>query len=46
MLYLVMTIQFVQFLPDLRLDIWEGKEVNLEQCPRLKLQQQCIKYLG
>ncbi|KVH93753.1 hypothetical protein Ccrd_004191, partial [Cynara cardunculus var. scolymus] len=28
------------------LDIWEGKEVNLEQCPRLKLQQQCIKYLG
>ncbi|KVI00861.1 hypothetical protein Ccrd_020882, partial [Cynara cardunculus var. scolymus] len=33
--------------PELRrLDIWEGKEVNLEQCPRLKLQQQCIKYLG
>ncbi|KAL4035120.1 hypothetical protein IC575_003795 [Cucumis melo] len=29
------------------LDIGEGKEVNLvEQCPRLKLQQQCIKYLG
>ncbi|WZY95625.1 hypothetical protein YC2023_067954 [Brassica napus] len=30
-----------------RLDIGEGKEVNLvEKCPRLKLQQQCIKYLG
>ncbi|MQM20051.1 hypothetical protein Taro_053065 [Colocasia esculenta] len=29
------------------LDIGEGKEVNLEQhCPRWKLQQQCIKYLG
>ncbi|XP_038878271.1 IQ domain-containing protein IQM2-like [Benincasa hispida] len=29
------------------LDIGEGKEVNLvEQCPRSKLQQQCIKYLG
>ncbi|KAL0390379.1 UNVERIFIED_CONTAM: IQ domain-containing protein IQM2 [Sesamum calycinum] len=30
-----------------RLDIGEGKEVNLiEKCPRSKLQQQCIKYLG
>ncbi|XP_039064078.1 IQ domain-containing protein IQM2-like [Hibiscus syriacus] len=28
------------------LDIGEGKEVNIEQCPRSKLQQQCIKYLG
>ncbi|XP_022153743.1 IQ domain-containing protein IQM2-like [Momordica charantia] len=29
------------------LDIGEGKEVNLvEKCPRSKLQQQCIKYLG
>ncbi|KAF8041111.1 hypothetical protein BT93_B3128 [Corymbia citriodora subsp. variegata] len=28
------------------LDIGEGKEVNLEECPRAKLQQQCIKYLG
>ncbi|KAK4855537.1 hypothetical protein QYF36_008353 [Acer negundo] len=28
------------------LDIGEGKEVNFEKCPRLKLQQQCIKYLG
>ncbi|GMI74280.1 hypothetical protein like AT3G13600 [Hibiscus trionum] len=28
------------------LDIGEGKEVNIEQCPRPKLQQQCIKYLG
>ncbi|KAK8962406.1 hypothetical protein KSP40_PGU018898 [Platanthera guangdongensis] len=28
------------------LDVGEGKEVNLEACLRLKLQQQCIKYLG
>ncbi|XP_031282503.1 IQ domain-containing protein IQM6 [Pistacia vera] len=29
------------------LDIGEGREVNLlERCPRSKLQQQCIKYLG
>lgn len=29
------------------LDIGEGKDVNLvEKCPRWKLQQQCIKYLG
>lgn len=29
------------------LDIGEGKEVNLvEKCPRPKLHQQCIKYLG
>ncbi|RDY04491.1 IQ domain-containing protein IQM2, partial [Mucuna pruriens] len=28
------------------LDIGEGKEVNLEKCPRSKIQQQCIKYLG
>ncbi|WVZ96899.1 hypothetical protein U9M48_042479 [Paspalum notatum var. saurae] len=28
------------------LDIGEGKEVNLEKCPRSKLQSQCIKYLG
>ncbi|KAF5768598.1 hypothetical protein HanRHA438_Chr14g0648721 [Helianthus annuus] len=29
------------------LDIGEGKEINLvEKCPRSKLQQQCIKYLG
>ncbi|WJX33295.1 IQ domain-containing protein iqm2 [Trifolium repens] len=28
------------------LDIGEGKEINLEKCPRTKLQQQCIKYLG
>ncbi|KAA3471662.1 Myeloid differentiation primary response MyD88 [Gossypium australe] len=32
--------------PRHRLDIGEGKEVNIEKCPRLKLQQQCIKYLG
>jgi hypothetical protein len=28
------------------LDIGEGKEINLEKCPRSKLQSQCIKYLG
>ncbi|KAF9688603.1 hypothetical protein SADUNF_Sadunf01G0005400 [Salix dunnii] len=28
-----------------RLDIGEGKEANLEKCPRSKLQQQCIRYL-
>ncbi|KAL2535159.1 calmodulin-binding family protein [Abeliophyllum distichum] len=28
------------------LDIGEGKEVYLQRCPRSKLQQQCIKYLG
>ncbi|KAF5197259.1 Iq domain-containing protein iqm2 [Thalictrum thalictroides] len=29
------------------LDIGDGKEVNLvDKCPRSKLQQQCIKYLG
>ncbi|KAM7261806.1 hypothetical protein ACFE04_020883 [Oxalis oulophora] len=28
------------------LDIGEGKEVNHERCPRQKLLQQCIKYLG
>lgn len=29
-----------------RLDIGEGKEVNLEKCHRNKLQSQCVKYLG
>lgn len=28
------------------LDVGDGKEVNLEKCPRYTLQQQCIKYLG
>ncbi|XP_021728816.1 IQ domain-containing protein IQM2-like [Chenopodium quinoa] len=28
------------------LDIGEGKEVSTERCSRIKLQQQCIKYLG
>ncbi|XP_059667465.1 IQ domain-containing protein IQM3-like [Cornus florida] len=28
------------------LDIGDGKEVELKQCPRSKLRQQCIKYLG
>ncbi|KAL5229265.1 hypothetical protein ABZP36_017530 [Zizania latifolia] len=30
-----------------RLDVGEGKDVNLEEhCPRWKLHKQCIKYLG
>ncbi|CAN6206202.1 unnamed protein product [Urochloa humidicola] len=28
------------------LDVGEGREINLERCPRSKLQSQCIKYLG
>lgn len=28
------------------LDIGDGKELNLESCPRIKLQGQCIRYLG
>ncbi|KAF5948120.1 hypothetical protein HYC85_014077 [Camellia sinensis] len=28
------------------LDIGDGKEVDLKECPRSKLQQQCIIYLG
>ncbi|CAN4096481.1 unnamed protein product [Withania somnifera] len=28
------------------LDVGDGKEINLEKCPRTKLQHQCIKYLG
>ncbi|GKV13982.1 hypothetical protein SLEP1_g24927 [Rubroshorea leprosula] len=28
------------------LDVGQGKEVNLEKCPRNILQRQCIKYLG
>ncbi|KAF2307602.1 hypothetical protein GH714_030106 [Hevea brasiliensis] len=28
------------------LDIGDGKELDLQECPRSKLRQQCIKYLG
>ncbi|CAI0627937.1 unnamed protein product [Linum tenue] len=28
------------------LDVGDGKEVNLEKCPRSLLQRQCIRYLG
>ncbi|PWA40320.1 hypothetical protein CTI12_AA562800 [Artemisia annua] len=28
------------------LDVGDGKEINLEKCPRIRLQQQCIKYLS
>lgn len=29
-----------------RLDVGDGKDLDLKQCSRSKLQQQCIKYLG
>lgn len=29
-----------------RLDVGDGKEINLEKCSRTLLQRQCIKYLG
>ncbi|XP_071721471.1 IQ domain-containing protein IQM1-like isoform X2 [Rutidosis leptorrhynchoides] len=28
------------------LDVGDGKEINIEKCPRPQLQRQCIKYLG
>ncbi|KAL7601930.1 hypothetical protein Lser_V15G25557 [Lactuca serriola] len=28
------------------LDVGDGKETNLEKCPRVRLQRQCITYLG
>lgn len=28
------------------LDVGDGREVNIDKCPRSNLQQQCIKYLG
>ncbi|KAJ0524812.1 putative IQ domain-containing protein IQM [Helianthus annuus] len=28
------------------LDVGDGKEIDLKECPRPKLRQQCIKYLG
>lgn len=29
-----------------RLDVGNGKELDLKECPRSKLRQQCIKYMG
>ncbi|KAL3624643.1 hypothetical protein CASFOL_031311 [Castilleja foliolosa] len=29
-----------------KLDIGDGKEVDLKECPRSKIRQQCIEYLG
>ncbi|KAK2978880.1 hypothetical protein RJ640_030929 [Escallonia rubra] len=29
-----------------RLDVGDGKDVDLKECPRSKLRKQCIKYLG
>lgn len=29
-----------------RLDVGEGKDLDLVECPRSKLKQQCIRYLG
>ncbi|MQL88057.1 hypothetical protein Taro_020621, partial [Colocasia esculenta] len=28
------------------LDVGDGKDINLDKCPRSRLQHQCIKYLG
>ncbi|WOL20398.1 IQ domain-containing protein IQM1 [Canna indica] len=28
------------------LDVGDGREINLDKCPRSRLQNQCIKYLG
>lgn len=29
-----------------RLDVGEGTDLDLNECPRSKLKQQCIRYLG
>ena len=29
-----------------RLDVGDGKDLELNECPRSKLRQQCIVYLG
>ncbi|KAF8022947.1 hypothetical protein BT93_F0459 [Corymbia citriodora subsp. variegata] len=41
-----MTANTVTITGNCRLDIGEGREVNIERCPRARLHQQCIKYLG
>lgn len=41
-----MVINFVFYDTICRLDVGDGKEINLEKCPRSTLQRQCIKYLG
>lgn len=33
-------------LPSCRLDIGDGRDVDLQKCPRSLLRQQCINYLG
>ncbi|CAK7325292.1 unnamed protein product [Dovyalis caffra] len=33
-------------LPGFRLDIGDGKEIDLKDCPRTRLRQECIQYLG
>ncbi|KAF2320064.1 hypothetical protein GH714_022851 [Hevea brasiliensis] len=43
---LVAVAEGVGFCTLSRLDIGDGKELDLEECPRSKLRQQCIKYLG
>lgn len=37
---------FSPFLHILRLDVGDGREINLDKCSRSNLQNQCIKYLG
>jgi hypothetical protein len=41
-----MTIKSSFFLRVCRLDIGEGKDLDLPECPRALLKQQCIRYLG
>ena len=36
----------VSFIDDQRLDVGDGKEINLEKCSRQHLNRQCIKYLA
>ncbi|KAM1773467.1 hypothetical protein COP2_044124 [Malus domestica] len=36
----------LQLYREMWLDVGEGKDINLENCPRIDLQRQCIKYLG
>ncbi|KAL5974612.1 hypothetical protein ACLOJK_031282 [Asimina triloba] len=42
----VVCVKFLQIDPRHRLDIGGGRDVDLKECPRSLLQQQCIKYLG
>ncbi|KAK3034460.1 hypothetical protein RJ639_033316 [Escallonia herrerae] len=43
--YLYTTV-LLMMLKDSKLDVGDGKEVDLEECPRSRLRQECIIYLG